>query len=103
MAGFANVYFSAVEPGLEAIYTNTAILGWYLSFQVSRKLSAITIQSHMNTCKKVLEWVDAEVRIHCCQFNQTYTRQYFAALTCHLPRVTINMVTHLHCGDIDVL
>lgn len=61
MAGFANIFYSEVEPGLEAIYTNTAVLGWFLSFQVDRKLSAVTISSHMNTCKKVLEWIEAEV------------------------------------------
>jgi hypothetical protein len=34
IAGFTHLFFPAVEPSLQSIYTNTAVLGWYLSFQV---------------------------------------------------------------------
>lgn len=61
MAGFANTYFSAVTPGLEDIYTNTGVLGWFLSFQVSRGVRGTTINAHVTTCRKVLEWLESKV------------------------------------------
>lgn len=61
LAGFANTFFSTVAPGLEAIYTDTAILGWFLSFHVSRGVRGTTMQAHATTCRKVLEWLESKV------------------------------------------
>jgi hypothetical protein len=61
LAGFANIFYPDVEPGLVALYTNTAILGWFLSFQVGRKLKGKTIALHGVTARKVLEWIEAQV------------------------------------------
>jgi len=68
-AGFANIYFCVTAPTLKGLYSNTVILAWYLGFQVVKDLSASTIRTHMQSAKKVLEYITTRVCFKSCNIS----------------------------------